>query len=576
MFGATAPVKTFGNLTRVLPAVKKCFPSCPAAAVPVSRRAGHGPLSAQVEALLFANLACAGDFLAPSPTAFGPRRVRLSRRACPLLPGDVRFAAIKFPSSMGRFSHEEVDMAENWWGEHLLARGSDSDTWAISTEPVSRGELRKTVAGLSELFGDHGISDGNSVLLRMKPSFTYLQVLLALWSRGAQVILVDFRLKPAEYDPLIARVRPQYAVVAEGAEGPMAGFRQESGFAVRRMPDGRPAEGDIRLVQFSSGSTGRPKVIGRPAGSVLAELERHAALPAIPGEGDRVLLLNSVMHNMGLVSGVLHALAAGATLVVPPTLRPAEVVRLMARTRATAVYGTPAHYALLARVRDAPPLPDLRLAVSGGERMPQETFDDFRAGFGLPICPVYGVTEIGLIAGDLSGASVPPQVGPPVPGIDVEVTAGELYIRMDRSPYLYGDQGDRYESGRLRTFDRFDQDPATGVLTMRGRADSLVVVGGLKVDLAEVEAMLLDHPRVTEAVVVHAEAIEAFVGAEGELAADELTAWCRTRLSAVKIPRRFTVTDRLPRSSMGKLVRDHALLSGRGTPEAPSPRQGDT
>ncbi len=35
MFGATAPVKTFGNLTRVLPAVKKCFPSCPAAAVPV-------------------------------------------------------------------------------------------------------------------------------------------------------------------------------------------------------------------------------------------------------------------------------------------------------------------------------------------------------------------------------------------------------------------------------------------------------------------------------------------------------------------------------------------------------------
>ncbi len=207
--------------------------------------------------------------------------------------------------------------------------------------------------------------------------------------------------------------------------------------------------------------------------------------------------------------------------------------------------------------------------------MPQETFDDFRAGFGLPICPVYGVTEIGLIAGDLSGASVPPQVGPPVPGIDVEVTAGELYIRMDRSPYLYGDQGDRYESGRLRTFDRFDQDPATGVLTMRGRADSLVVVGGLKVDLAEVEAMLLDHPgspkpwwstrrpsrrswapkgarrRRTHRVVPHT----------AERGQD---------------PRRFTVTDRLPRSSMGKLVRDHALLSGRGTPEAPSPRQGDT
>jgi acyl-coenzyme A synthetase/AMP-(fatty) acid ligase len=468
-------------------------------------------------------------------------------------------------------------MANAWWGSHLLSPGADDDLWAISSEPVTRGQLRTAVADLGRTFREQGIAEGSSVLLRMKPSFTYLYVLLALWSRGAQVSLVDFRLKPAEYEPLVDLVRPQYVVTAAGADGPVAGFRQESGFAVQRLPRGRPAVDGIRLVQFSSGSTGRPKVIGRPADSVLAELDRHAALPGIPGPGDRVMLLNSVMHNMGLVSGVLHALAAGATLIVPPTLRPAEVVRLMARTEATAVYGTPVHYDLLTRLAGRPELPALRLAVSGGERLPQETYEGFRAHFGVPVSPVYGLTEIGLLAGDLSGTCVPPQLGPPVPGADVKVVGDELHVRMDRSPYLYGEHADRFTDGWLRTYDRVHQDPASGVLSLLGRADSLVVVGGLKVDLAEVETVLAAHPRVGEAVVTHGEVIEAYVGADRALTPDELTAWCRERLSPVKIPKRFSVLRQLPRNSMGKLVRDRTQLRGRLTSESsPQPQpQGD-
>jgi acyl-coenzyme A synthetase/AMP-(fatty) acid ligase len=139
---------------------------------------------------------------------------------------------------------------------------------------------------------------------------------------------------------------------------------------------------------------------------------------------------------------------------------------------------------------------------------------------------------------------------------------------MDRSPYLYGEHADRFTDGWLRTYDRVHQDPATGVLSMLGRADSLVVVGGLKVDLTEVETALLAHPRVTEAMVTHGEVIEAFVGADQAVCADELTAWCRERLSPVKIPKRFFITRLLPRNSMGKLVRDRALMHGRVTSES--------
>ncbi|MYW02257.1 class I adenylate-forming enzyme family protein [Streptomyces sp. SID3343] len=466
-------------------------------------------------------------------------------------------------------------MANTWWGNHLLSRGADDELWAISSESITRGQLRTVVADLVQRFREQGIGEGTSVLLRMKPSFTYLQVLLALWSRGAQVVLVDFRLKPAEYEPLADMVRPQYLVVAAGADGPVAGFRQESDFSTVRLPGGRPAHDGIRLVQFSSGSTGLPKVIGRPAESVLAEIERHDELPGIPGKGERVMLLNSVMHNMGLVTGVLHSLAAGTTLIVPPTLRPAEVVRLMAKTEASAVYGTPVHYDLLARIEGRPELPHLRLAVSGGERVPHDTFERFGEHFGLPICPVYGLTEIGLIAGDLSGTSVPPRLGLPVPGVEVKVQDEELFVRMKQSPYLYDEHADRFANGWLRTYDRVRRDPVTGSLELLGRADSLVVVGGLKVDLAEVEAVLLGHPRVTEVMVTHGDVIEAFVGTDQALAADELVAWCRERLSPVKNPKRFLVTRRLPRNSMGKLVRDRALMNGRLTSETSSQTQGN-
>ncbi|MFD0278637.1 class I adenylate-forming enzyme family protein [Kitasatospora sp. NPDC127111] len=462
-------------------------------------------------------------------------------------------------------------MAHTWWGDRLLGSGTDDELWAISSAPITRGELRAGVEARRRMFQERGITEGTSVVLRMTPSFTYLQVLLALWSCGAQVVLVDFRLKPAEFEPLIELVRPQYLVLAAGAGGPAAGFRQESAFEVRRLAGGRPAADGVVLVQFSSGSTGRPKVIGRPAGSVLAELDRHAAVPGIPGRGERVLLLNSVMHNMGLMTGVLQALAAGATLVVPPTFRPAEVLRLMARTEVSVVYGTPVHYDLLTRTADRPDLPSLRLAVSGGERMPEELHERFRWGFGLPIAQVYGLTEIGLIAGDLSGRCVPPEVGPPVPGVEVKLAGEELLVRMDRSPYLYDEHADRFSDCWLRTFDRFRQDPATGVLSMLGRSDSLAVVGGLKVDLTEVEAALLEHPRVTEAVVTHGEAIEAFVGGAEGLTANELTAWCRQRLSAVKIPKRFFVTRQLPRNSMGKLTRNRELMYAHIVSEPSAP-----
>jgi acyl-coenzyme A synthetase/AMP-(fatty) acid ligase len=100
-----------------------------------------------------------------------------------------------------------------------------------------------------------------------------------------------------------------------------------------------------------------------------------------------------------------------------------------------------------------------------------------------------------------------------------------------------------------------------GAVRLLGRGDSLVVVGGLKVDLAEVEATLRTHPEVDDAVLIHVDAIEAFVAArDGSLTAAGLLGWCRDRLADYKLPRLIHVLPALPRTANGKLVREPARL----------------
>jgi acyl-coenzyme A synthetase/AMP-(fatty) acid ligase len=316
----------------------------------------------------------------------------------------------------------------------------------------------------------------------------------------------------------------------------------------------------VCLVQFSSGSTGRSKVIGRTARSILDEIDRYAALAGMPTVGEKVVLLNSVTHTMGLVGGILHGLNAGTTLVLPARIQPTDILRAAADTGAQSIFGVPVHFDLLSRVGTAPSLPALRLAVSAGEVLTPEIAARFRDRFGVPISQVYGMTEVGMIAADLAARHPLPAVGTAVPGISLRAVDGELSVRLDRSPYLTDEGGRGYADGWLRTFDRCTLDPETGVLAVTGRADATVVIGGLKVDLAEVEAVLLEHDQVTEAVVVFGSVIEAYLGVCGELTAAEVIAWCRERLSDHKVPKLVYLDQAVPRNPMGKLLRSRELL----------------
>lgn len=420
---------------------------------------------------------------------------------------------------------------------------------------VSRAEIRASVDEEVRVFSGFGIADGSTVLLQIAPSRTQIEALLALWWLGAQVMLVDHRLAPAEVDALKTLCRPQFSVRCTSGGRFAMSYRPRYELVTAHHGDGEPATTGHRLVQFSSGSTGLPKVIGRTPASIAEEIERFSRVDGMPTTGERVLLLSSTAHSFGLVGGLLHGISAGVSSVFTPRVSAKDMLAAAERHEVHAVFGTPFHYELFTTAGSVPELPSLRAAVSGGELMPPGVAEMFADRFGVGLGEAYGTTETGILTMDVSGRSRP-SVGTAAPGITLRTVHGELEAELpEGSPYLRGSAGDRYVDGWLRTHDRAEIDQH-GAVRLFGRGDSLVVIGGLKVDLIEVEAVLRQHPLVDEAVVVHVDSIEAYVSSDAEEpSATELTLWCRDRLAAFKVPRLIKVLPKLPRTSNGKLIR---------------------
>jgi 3-hydroxy-4-methylanthranilate adenylyltransferase len=451
---------------------------------------------------------------------------------------------------------------EPGWVDEVLLAGAADDVCLQLGVPVSRADLRRLVAGRGQVLAEAGLRRGGTVALCLAPSLAFIANLLAAWRIGAQASLLDYRLTPYEVDAALRRLLPQVVVTAEqqNAGGPLRGYAEITE-RVRTCPGGQPAATSHAVIQLSSGSTGPSKVIARHAASLVDEVTRYTQIDGVPRQGERIVSLASMVHVLGLVGGLLYSLHAGVTLMIPDRMTADGILAAVAAgTQPTTLLGVPFHIELLASVTSPPGLPMLTGMTTGGELVRADVHAAFRDRYNVRLGNMYGMTEVGVIATDLFGEYRPAVM--PAPGFTIREQDGELHIALPASPYLGVQDPERWSDGWLHTKDAGCVDPATGLVRVLGRRDSQVSVGGLKVDLTEVEHMLAGLPEVASAVVVHDHAIEAYLvladGACQSAVEREIT----TRLAAYKRPRRLHVVDQLPRTATGKLVRDHAALKG--------------
>jgi fatty-acyl-CoA synthase len=250
--------------------------------------------------------------------------------------------------------------------------------------------------------------------------------------------------------------------------------------------------------------------------------------------------------------------------------------------------GVPATYLFLSQepgFADAD-LSSLRLAVVGGAPMPESLLETWMER-GVAIVQGYGLTEAAP-----NVLCLPPEdarrklgfAGKPYPHVDVALRDAETGTLVDdagtgelvvRGPNVFAGYWRNPEAtaaafadGWLLTGDVAERD-GEGFYRIAGRIKDMVVSGGENVYPAEIEDVLAGHDAVLEAAVVGVpderwgEACAAFIVLrEGASAtAQELRDHCGERLARFKVPKTFTFVDVLPRSSMGKVLKDELRVA---------------
>jgi o-succinylbenzoate---CoA ligase len=324
--------------------------------------------------------------------------------------------------------------------------------------------------------------------------------------------------------------------------------------------------GDIALLAPSSGTGGSARVAMLSAGALDAHVAASAAaLPALEA-GDRWLVCLP-MTSIGALAAMWRVLSAGACLALLERFDASAARGLMAEG-ASHVSVVPAMLAPLADC-DAPPPRGLRCLLSGGGTLPAQAADAVLAR-GWPLWHGWGMTETAshVAVGCIDANWQEGVAGRPLPGVAVtrDATSGRLAISGPvlmsgyAAPGLHPGAG-LESDGRFLSSD-LGELLADGRLRILGRADEVIVSGGVNVHPQAVEALLAACPGVGEVAVTArtdsrwGQLLVALY--TGEAPATTLEAWAREHVPAASRPRRFVRVAALPRNAMGKLLR-HAL-----------------
>lgn len=424
-----------------------------------------------------------------------------------------------------------------------------------------------------------GTARAGLVSVPLNPAYTAPEVAVMLADSGARLLLV------------------QSATVGVGraAAGPLPGCEllevdgpAWAGLLAAGAPTSPSTETSpdtLALLLFTAGTSGRPKGAMLTHGALRANIEQLLALTDPPAvtDDDVALVVLPLFHVYGLNTALGLAVAAGATVVLADRFDPAETLELIGRLRVTTVAGVPGMYrAWCATPGLADAMATVRLLSSGAAPLPVRVYEQFAEITGRGIYEGYGMTETApVIATTLvGGAPKPGSVGRPLPGLDVRLVdesgvdvddgdPGEVWVRGPSVfvGYWPDGAGGPDPEGWFRSGDvaYVDDD---GDLHLVDRRREVILVNGFNVYPREIEQVIDDLDAVAEVAVVGVpddatgEAVLALIvprrGADGApkaVVADDVLAYCATRLARFKCPTSIRLVDALPHSATGKIAK---------------------
>lgn len=464
-------------------------------------------------------------------------------------------------------------------------------------------ELASAVDAAAGFLREQGVRAGDRVMLVGENGATLAALILAAGRLDAWAVLENARCAAMEVDAVHAHAQPRLAVhvvdnsaaardhaARHGAAAAATGFG-EVAFG-RYDPHSEPQAvhqdpaAQVAAMIYTTGSTGTPKGVMLSHANLLhigALMRRQRRLtPA-----DRVYGVLPITHVMGLSSGLIGTLSAGAHIRLVPRFSTDACLQALRRDGITILQGAPAMFArLLAGAGGDPLHTDLRFIAVGGAPLDPALKAQTEAAFGLPLHNGYGLTEAsGSCWTRLDDGAADCSVGPPNPGMEARildadgkpVTVGEIGELWVRGPCVmlgYYRMPERTrevlrDDGWFNTQDLARMTP-DGRIHIEGRTKDLIIRSGFNVSPLEVETALnacegVRHSAVLGVMREGNEEIVAIVepapGCQPTEAA--LRDFLASRLAPYKQPGRILFMQDLPTAPNGKVLK-HQLKQQLG------------
>lgn len=481
---------------------------------------------------------------------------------------------------------ERIDALAGWLASHDAGPGTTA------------GLFCPNIPAFAVVF--HGILRAGAAVTTVNALYTADEVGRQLSDAGASwLFTVSPFLERAQAAAQAAGIPAERLVVLDGGDAAAAAGHPSLAEALSAgfpAPDVRVDPHAAAVIPYSSGTSGTPKGVMLSQYNLVANVSQSRALLSV-NQDDVLLAVLPFFHIYGMTVLLNLAFAERARLVTMPKFDLAEFLRITRDHRCTYLFIAPPIAVALAKhpLIDQYDLTSVRAALSGAAPLDGELGRAVASRLGCTMLQGYGMTELSpvshLIPFDADARIPLDSVGYTVPNtecklLDIatdeeiplpaegETGRGQLLVRGPQVMLGYLNRPDETAAtidpdGFLRTGD-IATVTAGGVVTIVDRLKELIKYKGYQIAPAELEALLLTHPRIADAAVIGVpaddgeEVPKAFVvrQAGAELGDEDVMVFVAEHAAPFKRVRFVEFVDAIPKSASGKILRRELRARG--------------
>lgn len=457
----------------------------------------------------------------------------------------------------------------------------------------SYSEIERIVSLRAGGLNSFGITKGERVAIIMNNSPEYIISYFSILRAGGTVVPINTYLTPQEMIYILKDSETEMLIYSDQFVHHIDKIKREikniKTFKPNEIPEMErkypPAHNDdVAVFLYTSGTTGFPKGAMLTHKNLISNVKSCNQVIQINNK-DRILLFLPLFHSFTFTVCVLLPVYVGATIVLLESVRPfSKIIKSILKERITYLVAVPTIYNILSK-KKIPTiikfflrfLLNLKACISGASPLPESTLREFERRFKVPLLEGYGLTEASPVVSvnPLNGKRKPLSVGPPLPGIEVQVVdekgkilpqgeIGELIVKGENVMKGYynrvEDTKEVLKDGWLYTGDmaKIDED---GYIYIVDRKKDLIIVDGMNIYPREVEEITMEHPDVEECAMI---GLSDGKGSEipymyirkkkgSILDESEVRRFLNGRLARYKMPRKIIFVEDFPRTPTGKI-----------------------